>query len=112
MNKGTLNIGLTTALLIALPACASHKPSLHSNEDLMRIGSSVAERDVDQCIQQAEVAREGQENLAENAAVSTAGSAAIGADAGGAGSAVVGQLGQGAAIGAASSAAASVMYSL
>jgi hypothetical protein len=94
MNKGALNIGLTTALLIALPACASHRPSLHSNEYLTRVGSSVAERDIDQCIQQAEAAREGQENLAENAAVSTAGSAAIGAAAGGAGGAVVGQAGQ------------------
>ena len=112
MKKETLKIGLTTALLIALPACASHRPSLHSNEHLMRVGSSVAERDIDLCIQQAEVAREGQENLAENAAVSTAGSAAIGAAAGGAGGAVVGQAGQGAAIGAASSAAASLMYSL
>jgi hypothetical protein len=54
----------------------------------MRVGSSVAERDIDLCIEQAEVAREGQENLAESAAVSTAGSAAIGAAAGGAGGAV------------------------
>ena len=112
MNKEILNIGLTTALLIAIPACARQRPSLHSNEHLMRVGSSVAERDIDLCIQQVEVAREGQENLAENAAVSTAGSAAIGAAAGGAGGAVVGQAGQGAAIGAASSAAASLMYSL
>jgi hypothetical protein len=88
INKGILNIGFTAALLIALPACANHKPSLHSNEHLMRVGSSVAERDIDLCIEQAEVAREGQENLAESAAVSTAGSAAIGAAAGGAGGAV------------------------
>ena len=112
MNKGNLNIGLTTALLIALPACASHRPSLYSNEHLMRVGSSMAERDIDQCIQQAEGASEGRENLAENAAVSTAGSAAIGAAAGGAGGAVVGQAGQGATIGAASSAAAGLMYFL
>ena len=112
MNKRTLNTGLTMALLIVLPACASHRPSLYSNEHLMRVGSSVAERDIDQCIQHAEAASEGRENLAENAAVSTAGSAAIGAAAGGAGGAVVGQAGQGAAIGAASSAAAGLMYSL
>lgn len=66
----------------------------------MRVGSSVAERDIDLCIQQAEVAREGQQKLAENAAVSTAGSTAIGAAAGGAVGAVVGQAGQGTAIGA------------
>ena len=112
MNKRTFKAGLTTALLIVLTACASHRPLLYSNEHLMRVGPSAAERDIDQCIQHAEAASEGRENLAENAAVSTAGSAAIGAAAGGAGGAVVGQAGQGAAIGAASSAAASLMYSL
>jgi hypothetical protein len=112
MNRGTLNIGLTTALLILLPACASHRPSLYSNDHLMRVGTSVAEQDIERCVQHAEAASEGGENLAENAAVSTAGGAAIGAAAGGAGGAVVGQAGQGAAIGAASSAAASLMYSL
>jgi hypothetical protein len=81
MNKRTLS-GLATALLIVLPACASQRPSLYSNEHLMRVGPSVAERDIDQCVQQAERAREGGENLAESAAVSTAGSAAIGAAAG------------------------------
>jgi len=65
----------------------------------MRVGSSVAERDIDQCIQHAEAASEGGENLAENAAVRRAGSAAIGAAAGDAGGAVVGQAGQGATIG-------------
>jgi outer membrane lipoprotein SlyB len=112
MNKTTLNTGLATALLIVLPACASHRPSLSSNEHLMRVGPSVAERDIDQCMRQAEAANEGRENLAESAAINTAGSAAVGAAAGGAGGAVVGQAGQGAAIGAASSAAATLMYSL
>jgi hypothetical protein len=112
MNKRTLNIKLAIALLIVLPGCASQRPSLYSNEHLMRVGTSQAERDIDQCVQQAEGATEGRENLAENAAVSTAGSAAIGAAAGGAGGAVVGQAGQGAAIGAASSAAAGLMYSI
>ena len=45
----------------------------------MRVGTSVAEQDIDRCIQHAEAGSEGRENLAENAAVSTAGSAAIGA---------------------------------
>ncbi len=112
MNKRTLNIALATTLLVVLPACASQRPSLSPNDHLKRVGSSVAERDTDECIQQAEGASEGRDDLAENAAVSTVGSAAIGAAAGGAGGAVVGQAGQGAAIGAASSAAASLMYSL
>jgi outer membrane lipoprotein SlyB len=113
MNKRIINIlRLATALLIVLPGCASQRPSLYSNEHLMRVGSSQAERDIDQCLQQAEGASEGRENVTEHAAVTTAGSAAIGAAAGGAGGAVVGQAGQGAAIGAASSAAAGLMYSL
>jgi outer membrane lipoprotein SlyB len=113
MNKRITNtLGLATALLIVLAGCASQRPSLYSNEHLMRVGSSQAERDIDQCVQRAEGASEGRENVAENTAVTTAGSAAIGAAAGGACGAVVGQAGQGAAIGAASSAAAGLMYSL
>ena len=109
MNKMTFQAALVTALVIVLSACASHRPSLSSNEHLMRVGPSVAERDIDQCIRQAEAVNDGRDNLAESAAVNTAGSAAVGAAAGGA---AVGQAGQGAAIGAASSAAASLMYSL
>ena len=112
MNNTTLNTALTTALLVGLSACASHRPVLSSNEYLMRVGSSVAERDIDECMRRAQAASEGRENLAGSAAVNTVGSAAVGAAAGGAGGAVVGQAGQGAAIGAASSAAASLMYSL
>ena len=112
MNKMTFHAAQVTALVIVLSACASYRPSLSSNEHLMRVGPSVAERDIDQCIRQAEAVNDGRDNLAESAAVNTAGSAAVGAAAGGAGGAVVGQAGQGAAIGAASSAAASLMYSL
>ena len=113
MNKRITNtLALAAALLIVFSGCASQRPSLYSNDHLMRVGSSQADRDIDQCVQQAEGATEGRESVAENAAVTTAGSAAIGAAAGGAGGAVVGQAGQGAAIGAASSAAAGLMYSL
>jgi len=110
--KKTLNTAIIASLLTGLSACASHRPVLSSNEHLMRVGSSVAERDVDECMRRAETASETGENPAENAAVSTAGSAAVGAAAGGAGGAVVGRAGEGAAIGAASSAAASLMYAL
>jgi hypothetical protein len=111
MNKTVLHTALTTALLFGLSACASHRPELSSNEHLTRVGSRVAEQDIDECMRRAQ-AGEGHENRAASAAVNTAGSAAVGAAAGGAGGAVVGQAGQGAAIGAASSAAASLMYSL
>jgi hypothetical protein len=113
VNKRMTNtLTLAAALLIVLPGCASQRPSLYSNEHSMRVGSSQAERDIDQCVQQAEGATEGRESAGENAVVTTAGSAAIGAAAGGAGGAVVGQAGQGAVVGAASSAAAGLMYSL
>jgi outer membrane lipoprotein SlyB len=111
MNKTVLHTTITMALLFGLSACASHRPVLSSNEHLIRVGSRVAEQDIDECMRRAQ-AGEGHENRAASAAVNTAGSAAVGAAAGGAGGAVVGQAGQGAAIGAASSAAASLMYSL
>jgi outer membrane lipoprotein SlyB len=112
MNKTALNTLLSTALLFWLPACGSQRPLLSSNEHLVRVGSRVAEQDIDECMRRAEVAGDGHENRAASVAANTAGSAAVGAAAGGAGGAVVGQAGQGAAIGAASSAAATLMYGL
>src|SRR5713226_5132593 len=81
----------------------------------MRVGSTVAERDIDECMQRAEgyaSSSEVRENLGESAASDTVTSSAVGAAAGGAGGAVVGRAGQGAAVGAASGAAASVTYAL
>lgn len=112
MNKITHRATLACAFLIGLSGCASNRPVLSANDHLLRVGSSTAERDIDECMRRAEAVTEGRENVAESAAVSTVGSAAVGAAAGGAGGAVVGQAGRGAAIGAASSAAASLMYSL
>ena len=112
MNKTVLHTTITMALLLGLSACASHRPVLSSNEHLIRVGSRVAEQDIDECMRRAEAVSEGHENRAASTAASTAGSAAVGAAAGGAGGAVVGSAGQGAAVGAASSAAATLMYSL
>src|SRR5688572_27972964 len=112
MNRTVLNTTVTIAILFGLSACDSHRPVLSSNEHLIRVGSRVAEQDIDECMRRAEAVGEGHENRAASTAASTAGSAAVGAAAGGAGGAVVGSAGQGAAIGAASSAAATLMYSL
>jgi len=78
----------------------------------MRVGPTVAERDVDECMRRAEAASASERGENQSAAVDTIASTAVGAAAGGAGGAVVGHAGQGAAIGAASAAAVSTMYAL
>ncbi len=113
-------VGTKLKSIIALPflmsisACAPPRPVLYPNERLARVGSAVAEQDVNECMKQAEGYAPGEsaEKAAASAATSTVGGAAVGAAAGGAGGAVVGQAGQGAAVGAASGAAGSVMYAL
>ena len=90
MNKTVLHTTITMALLFGLSACASHRPVLSSNEHLIRVGSRVAEQDIDECMRRAEAVGEGHENRAASTAANTAGSAAVGAAAGGAGGAVVG----------------------
>lgn len=100
--------------LIALSACAAQRPVLYPNDHLNRVGSSVAERDVDECMRRAEgvSSSDGGENPGSKAAADAVTSTAVGAAAGSAGGAVIGHAGQGAAIGAASAAAASTMYAL
>jgi outer membrane lipoprotein SlyB len=115
MNKTIPYTAAISALLIGLSACATQRPVLSSNEHFMRVGSSVAERDVDDCIRRAEVYRssgDGGENTKESAVADTVTSSAVGAAAGGAGGAVVGRAGEGAAVGAAASAAGSLMHAL
>jgi hypothetical protein len=111
--------GLTRVMalvaLVALSACAAQRPVLSPNDHLNRVGSAVAERDVDECMRRAEgsvFAAEGGGNTGEKAAADAVTGVAVGAAAGGAGGAVAGNAGQGAAIGAASAAAASTMYAL
>ncbi len=115
MNQSGLQTAILLSLSVGLSACATQRPVLYSNEHLMRVGSTVAERDIDECMQRAEgyaSSSEVRENLGESAASDTVTSSAVGAAAGGAGGAVVGRAGQGAAVGAASGAAASVTYAL
>lgn len=95
--------------------CTSQRPVLYPNEHFKRVGSSVAERDIDDCMRQAEeyVASNGRTGTAvQGAATGAATSASIGAAAGAAGGAVVGRGVTGAAIGAASGGAASAASSL
>jgi len=101
--------------LFGLVGCATQRPVLYPNEQFKRVGSSVAERDIDDCMRHAEeyVASNGRTGSAvQGAATGAATSASIGAAAGAAGGAVVGRGVTGAAIGAASGSAATAASSL
>ena len=102
-----------SSLLVVISACASQRPVLSSNERLMRVGSEVGERDIDECIALAEAAKtKGRETSKENVVAGAATGSVVGAAAGGAGGAVVGQAAQGAAGGAVGGAVASLMHAL
>ena len=115
MNQANLKTAMLLFLSVGLSACVSQKPVLHSNEHLVRVGSAVAERGIDECMRRAgqyESSSEGGRNAGESAATDTVTGAAVGAAGGGAGGAVIGQAGRGAAAGAAGGAAASLTSSL
>lgn len=89
--------------------CASQRPVLYPNAQLKRVGASAAERDVDECMRQADdYVRSGGESgrALESAGASAGTGVAIGAAGGVAGGAVLGRAGTGAAAGAAGGAAA------
>ena len=113
MKKTILQIATISPLLLGISSCASQRPVLSPNAHLMRVGPSVGERDIGECIDRAEAAStEGRETSKENVVADTATGSVVGAAAGGAGGAVVGRAGQGAAAGAAGGAAASLMHAL
>jgi hypothetical protein len=105
--------GKTTIAILCLQlivvACAAQRPVLYPNAQLKRVGTSAAQRDVDECMRQAdEYVRSGGDagKALESAGVGAGVGGAIGAAGGAAGGAVVGHAGTGAAIGAASGGAA------
>ena len=90
----------SSLLLLLLAGCVSQRPVLYPNEQLRRVGSTIADRDVEQCMQQAEyyVSAESRAGKAlEGVAAESVSSAAVGAAAGAAGGAVVGRPGSGGA---------------
>jgi outer membrane lipoprotein SlyB len=90
-------------------ACSAQRPVLYPNAHLKGVGSSAAERDIQQCMQQAEdyiASGGGGGKVAEETAVGAGTGAAVGAAAGAAGGAVVGRAGTSAAVGAAGGGAA------
>ena len=102
--------------LLVISACAAQKPVLFSNAHLMSVGSTVAERDIDQCITYAEAGSEAGQANKENPQTTPIADAAttsvVGAAAGGAGGAIFGSAGRGAAAGAIGGAVGSLMYAL
>ena len=99
---------------LAMAACASQRPVLYPNQQLQRVGSSAADRDINECMERAEAyvsSGAGKEAL-EQAAVGGGTGAAIGAAAGAAGGAVLGRAGTGAAVGAAGGGAAGITRGL
>jgi hypothetical protein len=106
MNAKTIAI---ICIQLMLVGCAAQRPVLYPNAQLKRVGAGTAERDVDECMRQADdYIRSGGEagKTLENAGVGAGTGAAIGAAGGAAGGSIVGRAGTGAAIGAAGGAAA------
>lgn len=102
-------------VLLIYAGCATQRPVLYPNEQLQRVGSSVADDAINECMRRAEeyVASNGQTGKSvQGAANEAATSATIGAAAGAAGGAVVGRAGAGAGIGAASGGAAAATRGL
>jgi hypothetical protein len=104
------NFSLTVLGLFALVSCASQRPILYPDEQLKRVGSNMAGRDIEDCMRQAEqYVSDRRVGKAVAGSVTESGtSAAIGAAAGAAGEAVVGRAGTSAPIGAAGGGAAGV----
>ena len=113
MNNVVMKIAISLWLAFVISACASQRPLLSSNPHLARVGSNVAEQDIDDCMERAKVASsERREPPKENVVADTAANSVVGAAAGGAGGAVVGNAAQGAAAGAVGGAVASLTSAL
>jgi hypothetical protein len=52
MRKTIRQIAMILSLFVEISACASQRPVLSSNAQLMRAGAEGAERDIDECILQ------------------------------------------------------------
>lgn len=104
---------LVLGMLVA--GCAAQRPVLYPNDQLRRVGTAAADRDINYCMSQADEytassSRAGK--VIEGAAAQGGTSAAIGAAAGAAGGAIVGRAGPAAAVGAAGGLAAGTVSGL
>ena len=102
-------------VLVGAAGCSSQRPVLYPNEQFKRVGSSVAERDTNDCLRQAEeyVASNGRvDSAVMGAATGAVTGGTIDAAAGAAGGAIVGHAGTGAAIGGAAGATRGLILGL
>jgi hypothetical protein len=53
MNQADLKRAVLLLLSLALSACVTQRPVLLPNDHLRRVGSTVAERDIDECVRRA-----------------------------------------------------------
>lgn len=111
MRKTIRQIAMILSLFVGIAACASQRPVLSPNAQLMRAGAEGAERDIDECIARAEAAMK-QHREGSSVVTDTAASSVVGAAAGGAGGAIFGNAAQGAAAGAVGGTVASLMSAL
>jgi hypothetical protein len=106
-------LGLFVLLPVALglTACAAKRPVLYPNAHYYAVGQTVAQGDIDQCMQLART-HGADTDRSGRVAKNTAGGAAVGGAAGAAAGAVWGSAGRGAAAGAAGGAAAAMTRSI
>jgi outer membrane lipoprotein SlyB len=102
-------------VLLTSAGCASRRPVLYPNEQLQRVGTAAAERDIDDCMRRAEAftsTSTDKSQAAKDVAGTTAVGGASGAAIGAVGGAVTGNAGQGAAVGAATGATAGFLHGM
>ncbi len=113
--KTSPRVATLAVSLLIINACAAQKPVLSPNAYLTSVGSTVAERDVDECIARAKAGAEAgpnKETPADSPIAGAATSSVAGAAAGGATGAIFGNAGQGAAAGAVGGAVGSLTLAL
>ena len=112
MKNIILHGAAVLSIVLGILACASQRPVLSSNEHLRRAGAEVAERDIDECINQAKAKTDGVHASNDNVVAGAATSSVAGAAAGGATGAIFGHAGRGAAAGAVGGVAGSLTQAL
>ena len=100
MKKNFTIVISLVAIAVLISACAKKRPVLYPNATYKSVGQTVAQSDIDDCIQMAADYGHATDS-GKNVAKSTATGAAVGAAVGGAVGAVTGRPGRGLAAGAA-----------
>jgi len=100
MKKNFTIVISLVAIAVLISACAKKRPVLYPNATYKSVGQTVAQSDIDDCIQMAADYGHATDS-GKNVAKSTAKGAAVGAAVGGAVGAVTGRPGRGLAAGAA-----------